>query len=489
VVTDLKYNPTQNIVTAGTYGRGAWQVTIGPPTPHLIYESIELPLLELDGDGDDRIEPGESWGVRVILKNAGGEAALDVHATLATATGGVNLFDAALDFGDVASGASAPAVAVAPFTVDPAFPCGESIAFEVVDITSANPPNAYFDEDAAFALGVFDDHEAPVPTTQMDEDFDPEPATGWTHESIDPNLAGCTGLPYFDQWGMASKDAGHGQSYHCGSGAGSSYLKLNNAWLYHAGKDSEDGEGIVIPGDAIAASLTLVHWYDTALGVDGGQVVIDGLEDGEDVYTTLQPIGGYPGDPLAGGNCNALGGMRAFQGSSGGWVTSTFDLLPYKGRKIYLAFVFGSDRTPTGGEGWYIDQVKVDSQLQGTPICQVTAWPGSVASATFTFIDPTTIEASWDASCNEAVVPGQTYSIQAGDLDLLHSAGAYNHDAVAGYCDLVSPSTFATGSGNEYYLVVPNLGGRDGGSGVDSNGTPRPAAGTACGIQREAACP
>ena len=33
VVTDLKYNATQSLITAGTYGRGAWQTSIDPVQP------------------------------------------------------------------------------------------------------------------------------------------------------------------------------------------------------------------------------------------------------------------------------------------------------------------------------------------------------------------------------------------------------------------------------------------------------------------------
>jgi hypothetical protein len=490
VVTDLKFNEDQRVVTAGTYGRGAWQVVMGPATPFLFYDSIELPPVELDGDGDDRVEPGETWSVRVQLRNGGGEGALDARARLAVSAPGVSFLEERLEFGDVASGALALSTAPAVFVVDPAYPCGEPIAFDVVEITSANPPGAYEDDTSAFTVEVLDNREPAVTTLHVDDDFDPAPDAGWSHQAVDPGIGGCTGLPYRDQWTVLSKDGDHGQSYHCGGGPGSSYTKLVYAWLYHGGKDSEGGEGILIPADAVVADLNLVHWYETTAGVDGGQVVIDAVEDGQDVYVTLEPAEGYPGGELSTGGCNGLGGMEAFQGSSGGWITSTFDLLPYRGSRIYLAFVFGSDMTTTGGEGWYIDQVTVETRPLGDPVCQIAAWPGSVpATVMFEVAGAGTIEAAWAASCNELAAPGQTYSVQAGDLDLLHGSGAYTHAALEGLCDRSSPATFTAGPGNEYYLVVPNLDGRDGGAGAATDGTPRTSGAGTCGVYREAVCP
>ena len=57
-------------------------------------------------------------------------------------------------------------------------------------------------------------------------DFDPAPGGDWNHETFNPGLSGCTGLPYFDRWNVLSKDAAHGQSYHYGNGPGGSFNKL-----------------------------------------------------------------------------------------------------------------------------------------------------------------------------------------------------------------------------------------------------------------------
>jgi len=87
-------------------------------------------------------------------------------------------------------------------------------------------------------------------------------------------------------------------------------------------------------------------------------------------------------------------------------------------------------------------------------------------------------------------VPGQTYSVQAGNLDALRASGSYSHAPVGGLCGLLPPATFTPGPGNEYYLVVPNASGaREGGAGADSSGAPRPQTSTVCGSRHAAACP
>ena len=486
VVTDLKYTESESLVSAGTYGRGAWQVNVGPPAPSLIAESVVQPLIQVDGDGDTEIEPGETWSVQPILRNTGGSTAEGVIATLATPTVGVTITNPdAGSFGDLGPGQAGPVITPFEFIIDPSFACGSAIDFDLVEIGSTEPPTVYDDQLAFHAELVQDGNEPPITTTLFEEDFDPEPTEGWEHEVVSV-IGVCAGVIWVDEWNIDSKDAPHGQSFHCGNGPGGTYSSSNNAWLHPFGKDSEDGDGLVIPAEAIGATLTIVHWYDTAFGEDGGQVALDITQDGEDIYTTLQPDGGYPGT-LATLGCNALGGQEAFQGSSGGWVTNIFNLTPYRGSRVFPAFVFGSDVDGGTGEGWYIDDVRVDYEVLGAPICQVSQWPGVVPDMVLNLVGGD-IEATWDDSCNIAEFPGQTYSIQAGDLAALAASGSYTHAPIGGLCDLTSPETFTPGAGDEYYLIVPAGDGREGGAGADSTGLDRPQPGAGCGLRR-VSCP
>ncbi len=489
VVTDLKYVSALNTMTAGTYGRGAWQVSLDPVAPILLFDSIVLPLTEVDGDGDGAVEPGESWAVTPRLFNVGGMTATGVGARLRTLTPGVTVESPdRRGFGDIAGGARGTAETGFVFTVAPEFACGGTIAFDLVDITSTNAPGAYADREGAFTVTVVNNYEPPIPTTLLSETFDPAPQPVWSHALVNPGLLGCS-VQYKDEWKIATKDATHGNSYHCGLGPGLSYSRSNSAWLYLGGKDSEGGAGIVLPADAIAARLTFTQWYDTQLGYDGGQVAIDAIDDGVDAYQTIDPTGGYPGTLNSTNSCNPLQGKPAYTGSSAGWKPATFDLTEFLGRRIHLAFVFASDTINSVDEGWYVDRIVIESQVQGAAICQVTEWPGLVPpDATFRRAGGQ-VEAAWNAACNAASLPGQGYAVEAGSLDALAGSGSYTHAPVGGACGLSSPASFTPGAGNEYYLVVATEGGREGGAGSASSGIARPQPSVLCGDRRAGACP
>jgi hypothetical protein len=491
VVTDLKYNPTQSVVTAGTYGRGAWQVQVETFGPIVLYDAVELPMAEIDGDGDGNVEPGETWAVRPILRNAGSETALSVQARLASSHPGIRILDAdPRSFGDIAPGTTGISTAF-EFTADPGFPCGTTAEFDVVDIVSANPPGSFPDAIAAFRVSVDNGVPEPIYTVLLDETFDSGSAPDWTHRAVDPNLSGCNKAPK-DEWNLATKDAARGPSYHCGRGPGNTYSVLNYAWLHHGGTDSTGGAGLSIPATAQVATLTVEHWYETVVQGDGGKVVVDGVADGEDTYTTLVPVGGYPSGNIAFAGCNGLEGTPAFHGSSGGWITSTFDLTAYRGGTVWLAFVFGSDdRRQNDGEGWYIDRVRLEIEEPGLHVCDVVRWPGSIPSGSLRLdkAGAGDLQATWSDSCNGGDVPGQTYGVHAGSLSVLHGSGQYDHAPVSGSCDRISPSLFTPGPGDEYYLVAPVQDGREGGLGRDSTGLERPQGAGSCGAPRAESCP
>ena len=488
VIDDLKYNQDLDLLTAGTYGRGAWQIQVDPLGPIVQYDSIEQPLVEIDGDGDGSVEPGETWEVRPILRNVGSETASGVTARLATSTPHVTIEgDDVRAYGDIAAGQKVGAEARYRFVVDPDFPCGEEIVFDIVDIRSTNDPGTYKDAPGAFTVTVVDHYLDPVDHVIAEDDMDPDTELDWSHEAIDPGFWWCQ-MSYVDEWHLDQKDSGHGNSWQCGNAAG--YSKTNYAWLYLGGRDSTGGAGFSIPAEAIGARLTIVHRYRTSFEMDGGQVVIDASPDGNDVYEPLEPDGGYDGK-LQTGRCNGLEGKETFTGDSGGWITTTFDLSDFAGRTFWLAFVFGSDSaTDSGMEGWWIDSVTLEWTEQGQSVCQQTAWPGTVpGTATFEKLADGTIRATWDDACNASEVPGQTYSIQAGDLGALHDAASWTHAPVDGRCDRTSPDTFTPGDGSEYYLVAAHVDGKEGGLGESSAGGPRPHASDACGLPREGACP
>ncbi|MDH3627243.1 MAG: hypothetical protein OEV00_03475 [Acidobacteriota bacterium] len=490
VVSDLKFNADQNVITAGTYARGAWQVSVGAVGPILIFDSVEQPLTEIDGDGDMAVEPGETWAARVNLRNGGGQDANDAVAKLTSIHPGVDILnEGTLEYpSTITGGEVVTSTNMAQFVVKQAADCELELSFDLTDITTSNAPLFHPGRTSILALELGDGYEPPAEVNLLDENFDSDPPE-WTHDDVLAGVSPCAGIPNLDQWGTVQKEAPRGLSYHSGSGPGTVHGKRVFGWLYHNGTDSTGGPGIVIPADVVGATLNVTHWYDTKVGQDGGQVVIDGSVNGQDTYTTLVPTGGYPTGTLGPNNCNGLQGQASFHGDSAGWVTSQFDLLPYSGTTVHLAFVFASGVAATDGEGWYIDGVELDVLEQGDRICEIQEWPGSIPDSLILERQGNgTMMATWDDACNLAILPFQDYSVQVGDLDQLRSTGVYNHAPYNGQCDLASPSILTEDSGNLYYLAISNESSRDGSSGKDSTGALRPAGGGGCGIQRDGSC-
>jgi hypothetical protein len=148
-----------------------------------------------------------------------------------------------------------------------------------------------------------------------------------------------------------------------------------------------------------------------------------------------------------------------------------------------LRYSEGPDMITMGTYGRGAWQTTIGQVGAGAP-------PGTVTDGvSFELLEGGDIEATWPDACNAGLLPGQSYSIQVGDLDQLHGSGAYDHSPLGDDCTLSSPWTFTPGSGNEYYLVVPNVGLREGGAGVDSDGALRPQTSTLCGSREIGDCP
>jgi hypothetical protein len=148
-----------------------------------------------------------------------------------------------------------------------------------------------------------------------------------------------------------------------------------------------------------------------------------------------------------------------------------------------LRYNEGPDVITLGSYGRGAWQVAVGPLGAGFPPGTV---PGSVG---FSLLEGGDVEATWPESCNAGVLAGQRYSIQAGDLDTLRTSGAYTHATVDADCDRSSPAVFTPGPGNEYYLIVPNVGLREGGAGTDSTGVLRPQGSDVCGTREIGECP
>ncbi|RPJ40612.1 MAG: T9SS C-terminal target domain-containing protein, partial [Candidatus Latescibacterota bacterium] len=133
LVAENLYSNIHLAIAAGSYVRLASAAVVG-------------------GDGNGRLDPGETAEIRIVLENAGVLAGADgVTATIACDDPYVQLIDASSSFGSIPAGGSASS-ASDPFTiaVDQGVPDGREIVFRV-SMTWSGASN---EETATFPIGA-----------------------------------------------------------------------------------------------------------------------------------------------------------------------------------------------------------------------------------------------------------------------------------------------------------------------------------------------
>ncbi|MEM9554178.1 MAG: trypsin-like peptidase domain-containing protein [Acidobacteriota bacterium] len=135
--------------SAGVGNRGMLISDIYPHIQeYLCSQSLELTPVTIDdpvevtGNGDAVLDPGETWSFVPRLRNracsavAGSvEADISIHPDSV----GVTLVDAMTTFGDIAAGAVADGSAVR-FTIDPAAPCGDEVVLGLTQVVGTGGP-------------------------------------------------------------------------------------------------------------------------------------------------------------------------------------------------------------------------------------------------------------------------------------------------------------------------------------------------------------
>jgi bacillopeptidase F (M6 metalloprotease family) len=137
------------------------------------------------------------------------------------------------------------------------------------------------------------------------------------------------------------------------------------------------------------APLTLQYWNRRGMEANGATGCYDGgiLEASTNGGSTWTQVGSaslltdpYTG-PISTSFSNPLGGLQAWCGTTE-WVQSIVDVSAMAGQNVQFRFRLGSD-TSVGADGWYLDDVKVQSCAGGEPV-QYTITPvaraiGSIA--------------------------------------------------------------------------------------------------------------
>jgi hypothetical protein len=106
------------------------------------------------------------------------------------------------------------------------------------------------------------------------------------------------------------------------------------------------------------ALMEVCHYYSTESSFDGGNVKVS--VDGGATWTLIYPQAGYDGIisvSTAYYACH-VDNQDGYMGASDGWKKDFFDLTPFMGMDVIVAFDFGSDES-VQYPGWYIKWVKV----------------------------------------------------------------------------------------------------------------------------------
>jgi len=129
-----------------------------------------------------------------------------------------------------------------------------------------------------------------------------------------------------------------------------------------AAPDADNRDAAIVKSVTVPAgspSLVFDTKYDTEPGFDSFFVQVS--TDGGKTYHSLANAD-TTCDLDPGANPNILGNCPGLNGDSGGWVTETFDLTPYAGKTVLLAFRYVTDAN-TRGTGVWVDNIRVGGTL------------------------------------------------------------------------------------------------------------------------------
>ncbi len=308
--------------------------------PGPVVEVSAVNMIELEGNGDGLVTAGETAGIlpRITVSRL---AASHLHLHLRSLDSRGEILDPDWDALSIPAGSS----------ITPANPLR-------VRISSDLPSDPY---GLPLALDLSWD-DAPVRHLPVElglgsvvgrsDDFDSS-ISGWQHEPVR--------LTAFDQWSYApgmGRDETPG--FRCG----------NYPYGYRQGADCAlVSPPVLLPHGAelLFDQSVSIFLPDSTSGLAGG--VIEISVNGGD-WTQVDPDGGYPGRY---GGTNPIWAARAIYTGrilSGAWHTVRVDLSQYVGA-VRVRFRFFAEMSSSGGNGWRIDNVRIQSAL--TPVHVITA--------------------------------------------------------------------------------------------------------------------
>ena len=156
----------------------------------------------------------------------------------------------------------------------------------------------------------------------------------------------------------------------------------SGSWAWFAPDPDRRSDQALLLTDPITLAagtiLSFWHTYDTEFSYDGGLLEIS-TDDGKN-WADLGELminNGYNGTI----SLDYFTSRPAFSGNSQGYLQTKVDLSSYAGLPVRLRFRFLSDRY-VGGEGWYIDDIKLIEQAEVQNTAFLTSAQGETSQAT-----------------------------------------------------------------------------------------------------------
>jgi len=317
---------------------------------------------EVTGNGDGYPDPGETVNLTVTLRNVGlgsNGLTLGLSSSDAVATVTTNSSTAP------AIPAGGTAVTASPFVLDIG---STGVPHDVPLTLTWSDGAASGSQTILMSIGV---------GSGLAEDFESGTPIGWTHAAVSPSVN------TIDEWHVTTERSSDGVA-----GAGTA-MKVGSTSPLGSGTNEEqtyaalEDAALVSPAFDLPPNSELVFqsWIDAETNGgtgawDGARVEIS-MNGGE--WIPLAVDGGY-GYMVEFNSGSALRGGDVFSGSPNRWRRVVADLTPYAGL-ARIRFRFTSDEANDPRlqgtleqlryyEGWYVDDVLVQSRTGGGPIAR-----------------------------------------------------------------------------------------------------------------------
>jgi subtilisin family serine protease len=286
-----------------TYGSGRLDAlaaveSLGSPPPEDPEFELDTVVVTADSDSDGLIEPGESIEIEVTINNVGEGAGPNTSGTLTCSDPDITITDGEGDFGTIPSGGTGSAT----------FGFNVSSWAEVpnsFDFTLTVQSEGFDSQDLFFTLYS--------PADEIDDDVE-DGEWFWTH-------SGDNDLWHIEDYRSHSPS----HSWKCGGPGDGDYDNNMSAALY--------SPLVVISTEHPWLHFYECHWLETHL--DYGYVEVNA---------------GSGWDTLA-----------TYTGGNESFLLRDVDLTAYQGQAVQIRFLMVTNESTTG-EGWYVDDIKVNLQ-------------------------------------------------------------------------------------------------------------------------------